>query len=150
MVPSGMKELAAMPLTPNGKLDRKQLPRWEADASESPFIPPLNEVELFLAKIWRDVLQVEKIGLNSNFFDMGGHSLLLLRVHRSIEEELQRQIPIVEMFRYPTLQAFAQFLSGNQHDSKEQARTLAENRKGSRQIIQQQFAQRLQSRKKEN
>ncbi|MGH9848856.1 MAG: non-ribosomal peptide synthetase, partial [Blastocatellia bacterium] len=75
--------LDAMPLTPNGKVDRRALP--DADnvriESEAPYAAPTTEVERAIAAVWQEALRVEKVGLNDNFFDIGGHSLLMIQIH---------------------------------------------------------------------
>jgi hypothetical protein len=86
MVPSLVVGLDAVPLTPNGKVDRAALPDpfHNSAAATVHYEPPASEMESLLAAIWSDVLKVERVGLNDNFFDLGGHSLLSLRVAAAV------------------------------------------------------------------
>ena len=113
MVPSAFVFLSAFPLTPNGKVDRKALPAPVVDraALNSAYEAPRNAAEEKIATIWRDVLRLDRVGVNDNFFDLGGHSLLLVRVHSQLRLAFAREIPIVEMFRHTTVAALAQFLT---------------------------------------
>jgi len=115
MVPSAFVSLEQFPLTANGKVDRKALPAPELDRSQSgeSYSPPGSELEEAIVKIWQGVLKVDKVGTRDNFFDLGGHSLSLIRVHGAIQKHLGRKIPMVEMFRFPTVGALAGYLSGN-------------------------------------
>jgi amino acid adenylation domain-containing protein len=112
MVPAAFVRLEAMPLTPNGKVDRRALP--DPDTRETPaesYVAPQSELEQSLAKIWQDVLGLERVGISDNFFDVGGHSLLLVQVQAKLRELLDRQVPVLELFKYPTIGALAKHLS---------------------------------------
>jgi amino acid adenylation domain-containing protein len=114
MVPSAFVVLESMPTTASGKIDRRALPVGvDAQALETgaEFLMPRTEIEQALADIWRQVLGAEKVGVYDNFFDLGGHSLLMARVHAAVQETVGREIPIVELFRYPTISALARYLS---------------------------------------
>lgn len=113
MVPSVFVFLEAFPLTPNGKVDRKALPApvVERAVLDTVYEAPRNVAEEKIATIWKDVLRVERVGVNDNFFDLGGHSLLLVKVHSQLRQVFSRDIPIVEMFRHTTVGALAKFVS---------------------------------------
>jgi amino acid adenylation domain-containing protein len=113
MVPAAFVALDKLPLTPNGKVDRKALPKPEIEAvtDQSKFVAPSTETEVALAKIWCDVLHLQKVGLNDNFFDIGGHSVLLLQVHARIGAVTSTKVSVAELFQYPTISALAQHLS---------------------------------------
>src|SRR5205807_10149749 len=105
MVPVTFMILPALPLTPSGKVDRKALP---APSRERPslavqFVAPRSETEKSVAAIWRDVLQLDSVGVNDSFFDLGGHSLALAKVH----VRLNRDLPLAALFQYPTVAALA-------------------------------------------
>jgi amino acid adenylation domain-containing protein len=108
MVPSDFVTLAALPLTPTGKLDRAALP---APAAESPeaggYAPPETGVEQVLVEVWQEVLRRERIGINDNLFDLGGHSLLLPRLMARIAEALQLALPLRVLFEAPTVAQLA-------------------------------------------
>ncbi len=94
MIPSRFMFLDELPLTPNGKIDRRALPSPEAayqDAGEA-FQAPISEMEIRLAAIWQEVLKLEKVGTNENFFDLGGHSLLAVQVIARMEKETGRRV----------------------------------------------------------
>ncbi len=116
MVPTAFVTMNALPLTPNGKIDRKALPEPEEfrAGSEATYVKPRTEIEGMVATIWQDVLGMEKVGINDNFFDLGGHSLTMVKVHSELCEKLNRDISIVEMFKYPTIRTLARFLNEEQ------------------------------------
>ena len=114
MVPSSFVILQAVPLNPSGKVDRKALPAPEsARPSEmaAAFEPPRTETEARIAAIWREILRVDQVGKYDNFFDLGGHSLLLIKVQGALELEFGRKIAVVELFRSPTIDALARHLT---------------------------------------
>lgn len=114
MVPSSFIELPEMPLTDNGKIDRKALPF--AGGKELPldvsYEAPREELEQKIADAWQEALNVERVGINDNLFDLGAHSLLVAEVNSRLREVLDREIPLVAMFQYPTIRALAAHLSG--------------------------------------
>lgn len=117
MVPSDWVFLEKLPVTPNGKVDRKALPRPETSQAARALVVAANETEKTIAAIWADVLGVAEVSVHDNFFDLGGHSLLLVRVHSRLSESLNRAIPIVDLFRYTTVHSLAAHLSGAEEES---------------------------------
>lgn len=116
MVPLAFVVLEKLPLTPNGKIDRKHLPLPEhagALARSSEFCQPRSEVEEKIAKIWREELRLENIGIHENFFDAGGYSFLLVKVCNRLRELFEREIKVVDLFQYPTIAAFAAFVAND-------------------------------------
>jgi amino acid adenylation domain-containing protein/non-ribosomal peptide synthase protein (TIGR01720 family) len=113
MVPSAFVFLEALPLNANGKVDRGGLPAPEARAhSGHALVPPRNDLEREIAAIWREVLHLDEVGVDDNFFDLGGHSLSLLRVHGHLRARLPHaEVKIVDLFEYPTIAALAAHLS---------------------------------------
>jgi microcystin synthetase protein McyB len=113
MVPSAFVLLDKFPLTPSGKIDRKALPVPESLGmmSEVEYVAPRTEIERTITDIWQIVLHVEKIGVNDNFFDLGGHSLRMAQVHSKLREKLQRELSMLELFKYPTIHSLSQHLS---------------------------------------
>src|SRR5579875_1289723 len=103
--------LSHLPLNSNGKLDRKQLPAPEEDRKNIEYDEPRSELERAVAGIWSEVLGVSRVGIQENFFDIGGHSLLLLRVHSRLQERLKRDIPVISLFQYPTIDSLVRHLS---------------------------------------
>lgn len=112
MVPTAFIPLDQMPLTPNGKIDRKLLPSVEfmRQQVEATLIPPSNEVEQVIAVIWQECLQIEKVGRYENFFELGGHSLLVVKVQEKLQEYFQHEIPLIDLFEYPTVSALAKHM----------------------------------------
>ncbi|UJP06309.1 MAG: amino acid adenylation domain-containing protein [Nitrosomonas sp.] len=110
MIPGLFVFLDALPLTPNGKIDRQALPAPDLSA-DSDYDPPVGDMETKIAGIWAAVLQVAQVGLHNNFFDLGGHSLLLIKVKQRLEAELQVPVAIVDLFKYTTVASLAKFLS---------------------------------------
>jgi amino acid adenylation domain-containing protein len=112
MLPSAYVQLESMPLTPNGKIDRRNLPMpARISPSKTEFRPPEDDLEKTIARIWQEVLKVEKVGINDNFFDLGGHSLLIARVHNQLRDIVEREFSITDMFRFPTIRALSQHLN---------------------------------------
>ncbi|MGE8186570.1 amino acid adenylation domain-containing protein [Pseudomonas sp. NPDC086278] len=107
MVPSHWLLLDALPLTGNGKLDRKALPVPDAEQWHRPFEAPEGDLEQQLAAIWADVLGVAQIGRRDNFFELGGHSLLAAQTSARVELELGIELPLRALFESTDLQAYA-------------------------------------------
>ncbi|MCJ8279751.1 MAG: phosphopantetheine-binding protein, partial [Rivularia sp. ALOHA_DT_140] len=126
MIPSNYMMLEEFPLTPNRKIDRKALPipdniRPELDN----FVIPKTKIEQEIAQIWQEVLQIDKIGIHDNFFDLGGHSLLMVKVHSKLREKFSHDVSLVEMFRYPTISALVTYFSdasNKQHSDNSSSR----------------------------
>jgi amino acid adenylation domain-containing protein len=113
MVPSAFVLLPRLPITPNGKIDRRALPPPVEEAAEArDLAAPESAVEERIAAVWREVLGVEKVGVTDNFFDVGGHSLLLVRLHSRLQEELGREISLLELFNHPNIRSQADHLGG--------------------------------------
>jgi amino acid adenylation domain-containing protein len=112
MVPSAFVFLESLPLTPNGKVDRKALPAPETRRPEleTAYLAPLDDLEKNIAKIWQELLRVEKVGRRDNFFDLGGNSLLLVQAQARIRDALAFDLPIVKLFQHPTVQSLAKSL----------------------------------------
>ena len=103
MIPSHLVALESMPLTGNGKIDRRALPDPEGTQAEGGYTAPRNETEAKLAEIWQDVLEVEQVGINDDFFEIGGHSLLAVRLVSQVRKTFGRELPIADVFDYPTV-----------------------------------------------
>jgi amino acid adenylation domain-containing protein len=118
MVPSAFVVLDALPLTPNGKVDRKALPAPESlnPELEAAHVAPWTEVEQILATIWQEVLQVERVSVHHNFFDLGGHSLHIVQVYNQLQEVFHRDISITAMFQHPTISSLAKYVSQDQRE----------------------------------
>ncbi|GER90174.1 hypothetical protein KDW_43360 [Dictyobacter vulcani] len=113
MVPTLFVFLEQLPLTPSGKIDRRLLPAPEqlhSNSGEAEAMPS-TEIERIIAAIWKDLLQVTNVGLHDNFFDLGGHSLLVARVFNRLQEALKREITMIDLFKYPTVSSLAHYLS---------------------------------------
>lgn len=109
MVPSHIVELQKMPLTPNGKLDRKLLPKWVPQGIEERARPQTVTEEL-LAQIWADVLRFSPVGVDDNFFEMGGHSLLATQLISRIREVFHAEIKVRTLFESPTIARLARLI----------------------------------------
>src|SRR6185436_16295399 len=125
--------LDQLPLTRNGKVDLKALPKPETVQMESVarYVAPRNEIEQIVTSVWQEALGVEQIGINDNFFEVGGHSLLMVQVHSKLSDLFDSNLSIAEMFAKPTISALAEHLgNGNGHKAGLQnAATRAERRK---------------------
>ena len=112
MIPAVFVQLETFPLTPNAKLDRKALPRPEGKRPllAQDFIAPRTETEKQLAHLWCDLLQLEEVGIDDSFFDLGGNSLAAVRMVNHYHTRFGREIPPVKVFQYPTIARLASFL----------------------------------------
>ncbi|MDC3735982.1 non-ribosomal peptide synthase/polyketide synthase [Pseudomonas syringae pv. syringae] len=112
MVPSAYVHLQAMPLTPNGKLDRLSLPApgQEAFASRA-YEAPQGEIEQIIADVWQELLGIEQVGRHDNFFELGGHSLLAVQVILRARETFGVEVPLRGLFEHPSLQALADLIT---------------------------------------
>jgi acyl-coenzyme A synthetase/AMP-(fatty) acid ligase/acyl carrier protein len=132
MIPSAFVKLDAIPLTPNGKVDRKALPDPEKNRPEldTEFVAARTQVEKELAKIWAGVLSLDQVGIQDNFFDLGGHSLLATQVISRVINTFKVELPIKSLFESPTVAAMAVFITENMAKNagdEELARMLAES-----------------------
>ena len=114
MVPSQFVVLASMPLTPNGKVDRAALPMPQVDAAELESNSAdivMNPVQRRVAEIWRQILRVDRVSLHDNFFDVGGHSMLIVRLHSALNREFNSGLALAELFQQTTVAAQADRVS---------------------------------------
>ncbi|ACC81527.1 non-ribosomal peptide synthetase [Nostoc punctiforme] len=118
MIPAAFVFLEQFPLTPNGKIDRRSLPAPDLSAQfAASYVAPRSKIEQAIANIWQEVLQLEKVGIDDNFFDLGGHSLLMVKLTQKLQEFLNQDISLLEMFKYPTISTLAKYLSSEKTDS---------------------------------
>ncbi len=112
MVPQSFVLMSAFPLTPNGKIDRKALPKpaEQPRRTATEYVIPSNELERTIADIWREMLGVERVGRKDNIFDLGASSLLTVEANNRLQNVLGKKIPLVTMFRYPTIESLAAHL----------------------------------------
>jgi len=116
MIPSMFVMLEAIPLTANGKIDRRALPDPgnSRPVLKTAFVPPRTPVEKELARIWAEVLSIDKIGIHDNFFDLGGHSLAATRVISQVIKNFQLEIPLQVLFQAPTVAEMAVVITEHQ------------------------------------
>ncbi len=133
MVPSAFVVLASLPLTPAGKVDRKALPTPDSvrPTLQTRYEAPRTEIETAIAAIWKELLRVDQVGIHDNFFDLGGHSLLLIQVQARMEQLLKRKLPVVELFQFPNIEALARHLSseGDAASSRDRIRDRADRQR---------------------
>ncbi len=115
MIPSAFVILKALPLTPNGKIDRQALPAPEMAADlTATFVAPRTPVEALLASIWSQLLGLKKVGIWDNFFDLGGHSLLITQLLAKVRESFQVELPLRVLFEAPTVAGLAERIAMKQ------------------------------------
>jgi len=111
MVPDFYLFLERLPLTPNGKIDRNALPmptrQVAVPAGDTSSLPSLEQV---ISVIWKDILKVDHLSPDDNFFDSGGRSLHFVQVKSRLEESLGIELPIIKLFQYPTIRSLAEFV----------------------------------------
>lgn len=113
MIPSVFLPLQEFPLTSNNKVDRQALPlpTHSNQVLEMIHEPPKTKLEQTIAEIWQEALNIEAVGINDNFFDLGGHSLLIVRVHAELQKKLQKEITIIDFFQNPTVKLLAEYIN---------------------------------------
>jgi amino acid adenylation domain-containing protein len=113
MVPAHVLFLDTLPLTSSGKVDRRALPRPDGQSPDpgTAYCPPRSGFEELVAGIWKEVLRVGRVGVHDNFFDLGGQSLLLIPVHARLCEQTGQDLPLITLFRYPTVASLAAHLT---------------------------------------
>ncbi|WP_437926833.1 amino acid adenylation domain-containing protein [Sorangium sp. So ce291] len=113
MIPAAFVLLEELPLSPNGKVDRRALPapRSTRDAVGRALVPPRTDLERAIAEVWQDALSVPQVGIHDNFFDLGGHSLLLAKVQGRLRAVARGELPMLILFQHPTIASLAEALS---------------------------------------
>ena len=110
MIPSYFIELEEMPLTPNGKIDKKALPDFNNVLVVENFEAPRDKIETKLADIWQNILGINNISINSNFFELGGHSLRAIMLISKIRQELKVEVPLVKIFELSTIKELGEYI----------------------------------------
>jgi natural product biosynthesis luciferase-like monooxygenase protein len=118
MVPAELSVLPAMPRTANGKLDRKALMalRTEIARVVTSDAVPQDDLQKTIAQFWQQVLKVEKVGIDDNFFDLGGHSLLVVQLHNQLKKALTAPLSLTDLYQYPTIRTLSGYLSAGRND----------------------------------
>jgi hypothetical protein len=113
MVPSVVVVMDEMPLTPNGKVDRRALPAPEQAwvEMEVEYVAPRSAAEKVVAEVWKKVLGIERVGVYDNFFVIGGHSLLATQVLAQIRAIFQVDVPVHHLFQTPTVESLVNVIS---------------------------------------
>ena len=113
MIPTYFVQLDKMPCTGTGKIDRKALAELKKDhlKLKRTYVKPETDMEKIIARTWKEVLQAEEVGLHDNFFDLGGNSFDILKVHGLLEEALNKEIIVAKLFAFPTVSTLAMYLS---------------------------------------
>ena len=121
MVPANFVHLQRLPLTSSGKIDKKSLPDVDpTDFLENKYVAPRTEIEMRLVEIWRKYLGVERIGIQDNFFMLGGHSLSAMRIVAAVKNEMNVHIPIKTIYKLSTVVLIAQWIELNHNESVEE------------------------------
>ena len=111
MVPSAFVNLDSLPLTPNGKIDRKALPTPDINLTRShEYVPPQTETEKHIVGVLQEVLQLEKVSINDNLFELGANSLTLVTINIKLRQILSIELPLVDMFTYPNIKTLSQHI----------------------------------------
>jgi acyl carrier protein len=121
LVPSAWVILNEMPLTPNGKINRSALPAPSREDGSVEHAEPVSDMERKIAAIWCDLLHLEKVGRDQRFFDIGGHSLLLIELQSKLKTVFDRDVPMLDLFRHSTVSQLARYLG----DVQDVGRTAA-------------------------
>ena len=133
MVPTAFVVLDALPRTPNGKIDRNALPapdRGRVEGSEQ-VVAPSNDIEAAIAAVWQDMLSLDAVSVETNLFDLGANSLMMVRASTRLSEAVGRRVSLVEMFGYPSVRALAEYLGdgGSSDTAIKQSQDRAQTRR---------------------
>ncbi len=131
MIPAAFVFLQELPRLPNGKLDRSALlaPEQYSDADSLNFVPAATSLQQAISAAFCSVLEVEQVGADKNFFDLGAHSLQIVRVHEELNQRIAAKIPLISFFQYPTIRTLAGFIEQQSHDGAYGATNEPMNRK---------------------
>jgi tyrocidine synthetase-3 len=134
MIPGYFVTLDRIPLNSNGKVDRRLLRKLKEFRlkSQATYVAPSTDIERTIAEAWKEVLDLEEVGVHDNFFDLGGNSFDLIKINSILEHSLEQDTSVVKMFKYPTIHSFAEYLAhgepGETAFSAEQEKKMAEKR----------------------
>ncbi|MEM9161535.1 MAG: amino acid adenylation domain-containing protein [Cyanobacteria bacterium P01_F01_bin.4] len=143
MIPTAYQVLETFPLTPNGKVDRNALPEPESPTTTADNRPKTS-VEKTLADIWKSLLNLDTVGIHDSFFEVGGHSLLVINAQSQIRQKLGVELSVMDLFRYPTLSTLATYIGQIQTGKPEEDAT---DRTVARATGKQRLKQQLQKRR---
>ncbi len=115
MIPGAFVFLKEFPRLPNGKLNRAALPAPERASGgrgegNSEFVAPATTLQQAVAAVFRKVLHIEQVGIDDNFFDLGAHSLQIVKVHGELNQSIDSKIPLISFFQYPTVRSLTKFI----------------------------------------
>ncbi len=133
MVPAHFVKLDNVPLTPSGKIDKKRLPEPKKERTGATYVEPKSGLEKDIAEIWKSVLELDAVGANDNFFDLGGNSINVIQVSTKLKSVVDQDVPVVTLFTYTTVQSLADNLGkegGNKQEVQYQASRSEEREKG--------------------
>jgi amino acid adenylation domain-containing protein len=125
MVPAYFVQMVQMPLNPSGKLDRKRLPPPEVKTAGA-YLAPTGAKEKIIAAIWMEVLETGSVGIDDNFFELGGNSLNAIKLSHRLKEEFSKDIPVITVFRYPTVRSMAAYLDREEDDFSDKKQKMYE------------------------
>jgi len=128
MIPACIIGMEKFPLNPNGKIERKLLPEAKPSGSGEKVITPRNKLEKKIADIWSNILEADNLGINDNFFDIGGNSLSIIRVHAELDKFAQGRLEVVDLFRYPTISLLAEYIKSKDESVSEKDNTSIKTR----------------------
>ena len=150
MMPSSFVFLNHFPLTANGTVDPLALPVPDAlkPQLQTTYVAPQTELEQIIASVWQQVLHLEKVGVEDNFFALGGHSLLMIQAQNKLREVIDREVSMMEMFKYPTISSLAKYLSEDPEEKSSLGQSQDRVKKQKDAINRQKQKQRLQGKNK--
>jgi len=133
MVPAAFVAVASLPRTQTGKLDRGALVPPVVATTQVGYVAASTALQRAVIEAWKQALGVERVGVDDNFFDLGGQSFLIMQVHARLTRELARELPVVALFQYPTVRALAGFLGDAEDTSR---RAGSDRHAGRRRLLQ--------------
>ncbi|MGV3559415.1 amino acid adenylation domain-containing protein [Larkinella arboricola] len=130
MIPALLIKIDNIPLSPNGKVDRRLLPKPETNRSaiDNLFVAPVTSTEKTVATVWAALLQLDKVGLDDNFFELGGTSILSVKCVSLLKQQFKRDLSVTKIYTYPTVRALSRFMDGEPNTVAPNAKTRTVNR----------------------
>ncbi len=139
MIPSAFVQMETLPRTPSGKIDKRNLPKpqFKRPEVDTIFVEPKTELEKTFSKIWSSLLRIDKVGVNDNFFDLGGNSLMALQMIVKLKTEHGIELPVVKLYQHPEISSIVKFLSAENKEQsfREKAKARIVKEKSSQNII---------------
>jgi hypothetical protein len=124
MVPAAFLSIAALPVTANGKLDKRALPEPDFAASAEDYVAPANEMEMALCEVWTDILGLKQVGVTDDFFRIGGNSILAIQVSHRMSKVMECDVKVADIFRFKCIRGLRENVMAIKAEAEENVRLV--------------------------